>query len=535
MKLLLLIPLLVLSTVISTKAQPLTPQQAVQEMTRGINIGNSLEAYTEAYTGNETWWGNPLITESFIAAVKNAGFNAVRIPITWGCTNWTFTTPPYTVDTTFMNRVDTVVTWALKHGLFVIINAHHEIWLKDTLADTKPADSAGVNSCIARFDSIWSQIATHFQNRSDSLIFEILNEPDPAPEAAVDKLNAQILKIIRRTNPTRIVSYSGYMWSNSAQLVIAQIPDSSDKYLIGYYHSYDPYPFGLNGGNATNSAIISIIDSEMTQATTWSHKTGIPVVMGEYGFMKGCTYNPRMYAYATVVDQALQHGVSPFAWDDGGDFTISNRSTGTFNEIKDIIIHTYPQSPTNLQISQITGAIELQWQNRNTESDSIVVQRGVGNAPQNGVSGVIFADYAKIGPTDAAFIDSSITSGSTYYYRLSITRADSSEMQSYPITITTTPTEVVERNAPYRFELFNNYPNPFNPSTVIGYQLAVNSPVTIKVYDVLGREVMTLVNERQTAGDHSVKFDARNLPSGVYFYRLNAGSFSDTKKLLLLK
>lgn len=86
-----------------------------------------------------------------------------------------------------------------------------------------------------------------------------------------------------------------------------------------------------------------------------------------------------------------------------------------------------------------------------------------------------------------------------------------------------------------RFLLSQNYPNPFNPSTTISYQLPTNSLVVLKVFDVLGREVQTLVDERQTAGNHSVKFSATNLPSGMYFYRLQAGTYHDTKKLLLLK
>ena len=85
------------------------------------------------------------------------------------------------------------------------------------------------------------------------------------------------------------------------------------------------------------------------------------------------------------------------------------------------------------------------------------------------------------------------------------------------------------------FELQQNYPNPFNPTTVIRYKLPINSLVTIKVYDVLGREVQTLVNQHQNAGDHSVTLNARNLSSGEYFYRLQAGTYHDTKKLLLLK
>lgn len=98
---------------------------------------------------------------------------------------------------------------------------------------------------------------------------------------------------------------------------------------------------------------------------------------------------------------------------------------------------------------------------------------------------------------------------------------------------------------PKTFSLLQNYPNPFNPATTIRYELSANSFVTLKVYDVLGREVATLVNERQSAGSHSVVFsavggsasggNAGNLPSGMYIYKLEAGTYSATRKLLLLK
>jgi len=88
---------------------------------------------------------------------------------------------------------------------------------------------------------------------------------------------------------------------------------------------------------------------------------------------------------------------------------------------------------------------------------------------------------------------------------------------------------------PSGFKLMQNYPNPFNPSTVISYQLPSSVSVSLKVFDILGREVEILVSERQSAGNHSAKFNAASLPSGVYFYRLDAGAYHDTKKLLLLK
>ncbi|MFH1197824.1 MAG: LamG-like jellyroll fold domain-containing protein [bacterium] len=93
------------------------------------------------------------------------------------------------------------------------------------------------------------------------------------------------------------------------------------------------------------------------------------------------------------------------------------------------------------------------------------------------------------------------------------------------------------KSIPTDFTLFQNYPNPFNPTTVISYQLSVSGKVTLKVYDVLGEEIATLVDEYQTAGIHHSTFSTLHysLPSGVYFYKLTAGNFISIKKLMLLK
>jgi hypothetical protein len=88
---------------------------------------------------------------------------------------------------------------------------------------------------------------------------------------------------------------------------------------------------------------------------------------------------------------------------------------------------------------------------------------------------------------------------------------------------------------PQQFLLQQNYPNPFNPTTTIKYQLPAQSHVTLKVFDVLGREVATLLDGVEQAGYKSVTFDASRLSSSVYFYRLQAGNYIETKKLLLLR
>jgi hypothetical protein len=90
-------------------------------------------------------------------------------------------------------------------------------------------------------------------------------------------------------------------------------------------------------------------------------------------------------------------------------------------------------------------------------------------------------------------------------------------------------------SVPKTFILEQNYPNPFNPTTAFSYQLSAVSDVKLVVYDVLGREVAVLVNEKKNPGRYEVQFDASGLASGVYFYRLEAGQFVSTKKLVVLR
>ncbi|MBI5402782.1 MAG: T9SS type A sorting domain-containing protein [Ignavibacteriae bacterium] len=86
-----------------------------------------------------------------------------------------------------------------------------------------------------------------------------------------------------------------------------------------------------------------------------------------------------------------------------------------------------------------------------------------------------------------------------------------------------------------KFELFQNYPNPFNPTTNIKYQISSTGFVSLKIYDLLGKEVVTLVNEKQESGEYEVIFNGSGLSSGVYFYRLSSGDFSDVRKMILMK
>ena len=105
-----------------------------------------------------------------------------------------------------------------------------------------------------------------------------------------------------------------------------------------------------------------------------------------------------------------------------------------------------------------------------------------------------------------------------------------------------TPITGIKENEPVvipkNFALLQNYPNPFNPTTMIEYQIpnvGTQNFVSLRVYDVLGREVATLMNEQKPAGTYTVQFDGSSLSSGVYFYRLQSGTYCETKKLILMK
>ncbi len=127
--------------------------------------------------------------------------------------------------------------------------------------------------------------------------------------------------------------------------------------------------------------------------------------------------------------------------------------------------------------------------------------------------------------SDYAFTDKNPTSGMSYY-RLKQMDLNGSFTYSGIVEVSITPVD---------FVLKQNYPNPFNPATTIDYYIPVQGNVSLKVYDITGREAAGLVDENQKAGQHSVKFDASGLASGVYIYRLVTGNFSASKKLLLLK
>ncbi len=153
------------------------------------------------------------------------------------------------------------------------------------------------------------------------------------------------------------------------------------------------------------------------------------------------------------------------------------------------------------------------------------------SSPDSGLAGYWRLDEG-IGQTaeDLSFYSNTATLGTSPNPEAS----DPAWVQSN-ILIVNVEDEINNKSMPTSFRLSQNYPNPFNPSTVISYQLPVTGIVTLKIYDVLGNEIDILVNEEKPAGEYEVEFNASALSTGIYFYRITAGSFTQTRKMVLLR
>jgi hypothetical protein len=334
----------------------ITPANAVALMQRGINLGNTLEP------PNEGDWA-PGAQEYYFDMYKSAGFQAVRVPVRWDL--HTANTPPYKINEAWMKRVEEIVDWGLKRDLFIIVNAHHEEWIKSNYSQSNRE----------RFDSIWSQISVRFRNKPEKLLFEIINEPKGLTKAQNDDLHKRVLSVIRKTNPTRIVIFQGHEWGGSDELITAAIPD--DPYLIGSFHSYDPYLFGLEGqGTWGFASDYTALSAKFSKVKSWSDQTKIPVLLGEFGAVAKADYNSRMKHYKAYVDLVRLNGFSGFAWDDGGDFKILLRNEKRWDDIKDILIHTTVKSPGTpiLQLFQDT-IVKISWSNALAGCDSMKLER----------------------------------------------------------------------------------------------------------------------------------------------------------------
>jgi endoglucanase len=402
---------IILSMILLTNLNAqLTPEEAVAQMQRGINMGNTLEPPLEG------GWNNPPAEEVYFDLYQEAGFDVVRIPVRWD--EHTSESSPYIVDETWMDRVEQVVDWGLSRDLFVVLNTHHEEWIKSEYDN--PLNRA-------RFDSIWSQVANRFRDKPEKLIFEIINEPKGLTMEQNNELHQRVLNIIRLTNPTRNVIVQGHEWGGADELITMTIPD--DPYLIGSFHSYDPWPFGLEGtGTFGSAADLQTLENKFIKVKNWSNTSGVPIFLGEFACHRDADYNSRMKHYRAYVNLALKYGFTFCSWDDGGNFQVMLRNSRTWNEIKDILIYCDEFSPiiSSLSVKEDT-LISLEWSNGTYVYDSIRVER----KDQLGT----FQIRTTLPPGTKSWVDASAEQKKNYIYRIIAYESGGTPRHSHPLTI----------------------------------------------------------------------------------------------------
>jgi uncharacterized protein (TIGR02145 family) len=206
---------------------------------------------------------------------------------------------------------------------------------------------------------------------------------------------------------------------------------------------------------------------------------------------------------------------------------INNNVGGSIRCINDSSVSALPVELTTFNASINNSDVILIWKTATEINSSLFeLERRIVNANTwQKITSVLASGNSNL-PNQYTYIDKNVNVGK-YYYRLKMIDLDGSSKYSNILNIEVAP--------PAKFELSNAYPNPWNPTTTIRYQVPVNILVTIKVFDALGREVSTLVNEVKPAGRYEITLSAKGFASGIYYYQMKAGLFIQSKKIILMK
>ncbi|MCL2287399.1 MAG: cellulase family glycosylhydrolase [Firmicutes bacterium] len=372
----------------------------VRGMRVGWNLGNTLDAHTN--TGNaETIWMPHLTTRPMIEAIADAGFDILRIPVTWTTGGGAFRRvgpgPDYIIAPWFLDRVEEVVNWGLDAGMNVIINAHHDNWKYGMRDDQFEANRNMV-------EILWTQIAEHFINYCDRLIFATMNEPMQgyphggggnwigAPEyyRNVNRYNQLILNAIRATggnNQRRFVMVPTYAaGAHPNHLSYFVLPtDMYENRLIASVHSYAPVSFTFGGINDPNNVFTQAGRNDVNwffnRMNHYFVSRGIPVIVGEFGSQNKNNTDQRADHAAYFVAAGRRLGIPCVWWDNyttqgtGERFGIFNRGNNTFffPEIVDAMMEVVWNDPDPVTLSvtpvfnEAAGRIRIQATVRNVD------------------------------------------------------------------------------------------------------------------------------------------------------------------------
>lgn len=318
----------------------------VRQMGVGWNLGNSFDVEDR----DKTFWGNPLPTKAMIDLVASTGFKTLRIPVTWGYHQ--SNTEPFTIEQDYLDCVQEVVDYGIENQLFVIINVHHD-------DDWVQLVSAEKDYVKARLSSLWEQVAIHFKDYNEQLIFDILNEPrlkgtamewtggDAESRSILNEYHKAGVDAVRATggnNASRFLMVSTYAASTLDGPMNDLVIPNNDPNIIISLHTYFPWSFtgDENGPTTWGSAEErAALNTEMDRIRQkWQVEEGREVILGEWGTRNKSNLSERVEYAQFYAEASLSRGFVPVVWDDGGNFQLQNRNSVSwqFPEIVNAII-----------------------------------------------------------------------------------------------------------------------------------------------------------------------------------------------------
>ena len=374
--------------------QDLNQQQITEAMGVGYNLGNSLEA-NDAGTPNETAWGNPKLTEQFVLAAKSAGFQSIRIPVSY--LNKIDDNNGYQIDSAWLDRVQEVVDYCVKNDMYAIVNMHGDGYTTIN-GGWLLCGNSDQTKIREKYKACWQQIATRFKDYDEHLIFESMNEefdgtygdPNRTYYENINTYNQIFVDTVRQTggnNDKRWLLIPG--WNTDINYTVGDygfaLPTdqylssgvaAGEKRIMISVHYYAPWEFCGTESQAVTQWGSKATDS--TKKASWGDESymvsqfkklkdkfvsqGYPVVIGEFGAINKSSIDSqntvcRADFYQKVCYYAKQNGLVPVAWDNGYNgvygFCLIDRSTNTVvhPEVVNAVMEIYRASSTATGIS----------------------------------------------------------------------------------------------------------------------------------------------------------------------------------------
>jgi len=346
-----------------------TAAEAVNNITAGWNLGNTLDATGEwiakgSYVNFETAWGNPVTTKEMITRIKEAGFNAIRVPVTWEF----HIDADGNVEREWMDRVQELVDYVISQDLYCILNMHHDggagtqSWVR--------AATKNYSKNKDRFARVWEQIAERFKDYPEKLLFEAINEPlDEAGNWGNASSDANLGLAMYHQSFVNTVRNSGGH-NRYRNLIVMTYAGSHDKealdkfklpkdkvegHLILEVHSYDPVGFSWYEASWTTvrstwgtEADYKEIDEDMLMLKNYSEKLGVPVIIGEFGSEDKDNDSERAKHASYFVGTAAKYGIKCFWWDCGRFALLDRRKVEIIHsELVEAIINAAQGKLTN--------------------------------------------------------------------------------------------------------------------------------------------------------------------------------------------